>query len=54
MTDKRLIKQMFAELESKPLTESQRRFVGGAKKWFKKTRELSERQMQALNEIRQL
>lgn len=44
---------MFAELEGRNLTESQRNFVKGTKKYFKRNRTLSERQLKVLIEFMQ-
>lgn len=47
------LRKMFAELEGRDLTESQRNFVKGTKKYFKRNRTLSERQLKVLIEFMQ-
>jgi Tfp pilus assembly PilM family ATPase len=47
-----IIKELFAELANKKLTESQLRFIEGARKHYKRNRTLSERQMNVLLEIK--
>ena len=45
------LRKMFAELEGRDLTESQRNFVKGTKKYYKRNRTLSERQLKVLIEF---
>ena len=47
------LRKMFAELEGRDLTESQRNFVKGTKKYFRRNRTLSERQLKVLIEFMQ-
>lgn len=52
--DPKELRKMFADLERRELTDSQRNFVNGTKKYFKRNKTVSERQLKVLNEIRQL
>jgi hypothetical protein len=47
-----IIKDLFSDLGSKKLTESQVRFVDGAKRYFKRNKTLSEKQINVLFEMR--
>jgi hypothetical protein len=47
-----VIKDLFAELGSRNLTESQSKFIEGAKRYFKRNKILSEKQLSTLLEIK--
>lgn len=49
----RITKHLFSELSERRLTESQAKFVSGAKKYFKRNGVLSENQLRVLMDIRE-
>lgn len=46
------LRSIFRELEGCKLSESQERFINGLKKYFKRNRTLSEKQIACLLEVR--
>jgi hypothetical protein len=47
-----IIKDLFSDLAGKKLSESQAKFIEGAKKYFKRNKVLSEKQLNILLEMR--